>query len=377
MKVDVLIIGGGPAGLTAAYEAASRGAKVAIVDESWESGGQLRQQTQVLDSLMPPFIGLRGYELAQKLISRLEPFAIDYYLKQSVIGVYADSSIGISDDKIITKVSASSIIVATGAAETPVAFPGWTLPGVMTTGAAQILINRERVYPGQTALLVGSSDLSLEVAAQMNAVGIQVLGIVEKSDRILAREQNNLDYLNAIKIPIHLNTEVTEVKGSGKGKKVVLGQGDNSNTLEYDVDFICVDGGRHPIIEPLAVLNCKLAYRIELGVWIPYYNTNFQSSVNEVFVAGNTSGVTSQGGFILTGAIAGIGAVKYLEMADDSEMEERRKSLWKELYWLESVKSPQIWEERVSHLGEFHGIMLPNNPVLWIGISALRRCKSG
>ncbi len=186
--------------MVAAYEASSRGAEVAIVEESWALGGQLKQQTQVLDGLNSPFTGLRGYELASRLIDRLEPFNIETYLQHTFIGVYSDKSVGICNGQKITKVSASSMVVATGAAENPVVFPGWTLPGIMTIGAAQILVNRERVYPGKTTLIIGSSDLSLETAAQMMAVGIEVLGIVEKSEKLLAREKNNLDYLSQMKI---------------------------------------------------------------------------------------------------------------------------------------------------------------------------------
>jgi NADPH-dependent 2,4-dienoyl-CoA reductase/sulfur reductase-like enzyme len=372
MKVDVLIIGGGPAGLAAAYEVAGRGAKTALVDDSWSLGGQLRQQTQVLKNLVSPYTGLRGYELARKLIERLASLPVEVFLQHAMIGVYADQSIGVSDDRTLTKISAASIIVATGAAETPVAFPNWTMPGIITVGAAQILINRERVYPGYTTIIFGSSDLALEVAAQLQAVGIEVVAIVDNSAKVRAVEQENLAYFDKAGIPVYLQAEFIEVQENKLKKHLAIRKEDNS-ILEYEVDFVCLDGGRHPIIEPPAVLNCSLSYRPQLGGWLPDYNPCCQSSQKHVFVAGNTSGLTCHAGLLLTGALAGIGAADYLNLADSQTLQAQRTALWQALYGIESANYPPVWQERVAHLSDFLETKLSDNPGNWPEPAVLRR----
>jgi sarcosine oxidase subunit alpha len=114
MTTDVLILGGGPAGLAAAYEVASRGYKATIVDEARALGGQLRSQTQLIAPMPPAFSGLRGFQLADKLVSRLDGLPVEYCLQREAIGLYADGSVGVSDGKKIEKLAARKIVVATG-----------------------------------------------------------------------------------------------------------------------------------------------------------------------------------------------------------------------------------------------------------------------
>lgn len=352
MQTDVLIIGGGPAGLAAAYEVASRGYKVAIVDESWSLGGQLRQQTQVIDPMPAPFIGLRGFQLAETLVERLKEFRVEYLTKHEFIGLYEDGSAGVSNGKEIAKITPMSLIIATGAAETARTFPGWTLPGVMTIGAAQILMNRERVYPGKNALVLGSSDMALQVTKQMYDVGIEVVGVIEPAPEITARDKKILSDFNESRIPILLNTNVGAVSGKGKVEKALLNIGkEQSVERDYQVDLVCVDGGRHPVLEPFSILNCRLRYERELGGWLPCYDGNLQSSVGGIFIAGQAAGVTCQAGVILTGSIAGLGAVDYLERATTEERESCKQDFWEKLERIELAQVPEVWSARMTHMG--------------------------
>lgn len=351
METDVLILGGGPAGLAAAFEAASCGYKVTIVDEAWALGGQLRQQTQVINPLPMLFTELRGFQLAETLIARLKEYRIEYLLKHEFIGLYADGSAGVSNGEEIIKITPKSLVIATGAAETARPFPGWTLPGVMTIGAAQILINRERVYPGKTALILGSSEMALEVIKQMHDVGIEVKVLIEPTEKILAQNGKTIRTFKETGIPVLLKSRMIAVAGSGSVENALFVTCDYQNEeREYMVDFVCIDGGRHPIIEAFSILNCQLRYQRELGGWLPCYDGSLQTTVSGIFVAGQAAGVTCQAGVVLTGSIAGIGAVDYLERVTSAERETRKQAYWDELERIESMPTPEIWRARMSHM---------------------------
>src|SRR5699024_10423376 len=163
MEPEVLILGGGPAGLHAAYVAASNGAKTVVVDESFSLGGQLRSQRQSFDNLPKQFERQSGTRLAQQLIESVLSLNVTILLKHTMIGIYKDGRVGVSNGSSTIPITAKKIIVTTGAAEEASVFPGWTMPGVMTVGAAQILMNREHVLPGKNAFILGSNTFSLEV----------------------------------------------------------------------------------------------------------------------------------------------------------------------------------------------------------------------
>src|SRR5690625_6778905 len=107
METDVLIVGGGPAGLHAAYVAASNGAKTVVVDESFSLGGQLRQQTQSFDNLPKQFERQSGTRLAQELIERLVPLNVTTLLKHTMIGVYKDGR-----DRKSTRLNSSHVAIS-------------------------------------------------------------------------------------------------------------------------------------------------------------------------------------------------------------------------------------------------------------------------
>lgn len=352
MKTDLLIVGGGPAGLHAAFEPASKGVKVAIVDESFSFGGQLRQQTQFLNHLPQPYKRERGTTLRERLIDRLRSFNnIEWLPRHTLIGTYKDGRMGLSDGNKVIPVQAENVIVATGAAEEAIVFPGWTLPGVLTIGAAQILMNRERVLPGKDAIVVGSNDFSLEVAQQLNDVGVKVHGIVESRPQLCARNTDNIEKIEELNIPVFLNAQITKAQGSGKVETVHIAHGEKEIVL--DVDLICVGGGLSPILEPFEILDCKLTYQKNLGGWLPKYDTNLETSSRSIYVAGNAAGVTNMGSILVTGAIAGVSVLESLSILRPEQAAKRRQQLWHELYRMESSQHKDILDARLAVMKDF------------------------
>lgn len=155
------------------------------------------------------------------------------------------------------------MIVTTGAAERAVPFLKWTLPGVMTIGAAQTLVNRDFVVPGKKAVIFGSSDFALDVAIQLKQVGVEIEGIIEKSTKLTARDTDKINLIKQASIPIYLNSFIKEVGGNGQVEEVYVQQDQEVKT--FHVDLVCVDGGRKPITEVFYQLDCSFSYQEKLG----------------------------------------------------------------------------------------------------------------
>jgi thioredoxin reductase len=348
METDVLIIGGGPAGLSAAIETASRGLDVTIVDEASKLGGQLNQQTQVLRSLPSVYEPMRGFELATKLIGQTKDLNVRPLLNHRVVGFYKDGSAGITDEENVFPIKAKKIIVASGAAEKAVAFPKWTLPGIMTIGAAQTLINRDLVKPGREAVIVGSSDFAIETAMQLMDVGIQVKGIIEKRSAALAKEQEKVSELSRKGVPFFFNSFIREARGNGQAEQVDIEL--DGEVITQDVDLVCLDGGRAPILDVFYQLGCSFGFQEVLGGWVPQYSHTFQSDRKDVFIAGNAAGISRQGPILLTGMIAGISVCEELQAISAAEANEIREALWKEL---EILEDQEACSGRMQHIGSF------------------------
>lgn len=335
MNTDVLIIGGGPAGLHAAYVVASKGAKTILVDESFCLGGQLNQQTQHLKDLPKAFDKRTGIALARTLTDRLSGLDITVLLQHTMIGMYQDGRVGVSNGEEIIPISAEKIIVTTGAAEEASIFPGWTLPGVMTIGAAQILMNREQVLPGRRALVIGSNDFTLEVCKQFIDNGMTVEAVVEGKDELEAENERTIHFLKEANVPIFLKSSVN-VTGSGEAEKAFINH--KGKTHEKNVDVVCIGKGFSPILEAFEILNCDFTYEKRLGGWVPQYAATMKTSTPSVYVAGNAAGISNIGGTLLTAEIAAESVAEDLEYTRSENAHKERERLWKEIFELESAE---------------------------------------
>lgn len=348
METDVLIIGGGAAGLAAAYEVADKGLTVIIVEKSWSLGGHLREQTGELEYVPEKYTGLRGYELAEQLIEQIQWNSVQILLNHTLIGRYSDGHFGVSDGEKIFSIHAKKVIFATGAAEKPYIFPKWTLPGVMTAGAAQIFMNREMVKPGREMLMVGSSDFALEVSFQLHEIGVKIKGIIEKESQIAAGEQRNLDRMSQLRIPIYLESEIETLTGKSSVEKAFIHT--PNEKLEIAIDLVCTEGGFIPAIEVFQMTDTNIKFVEALGGWLPAYDKQFRISDLNIYVAGDAAGITCHGGVILSGALAGIHVVDAL--ASSPGVRERKDNLWEEMEAIETGYNSKVWQARQKHIIE-------------------------
>lgn len=161
MKREVVIIGGGPAGLAAAIEAKKDGCDVLLVDENRRAGGQLFKQLHKFFGSRAHRAGVRGIDIGKQLLMETEELGIDFWLNSACIGIFPDKRAAILRDGKTEIVEAQKLLLCTGGAENPLRFPGWTLPGVMGAGAAQTMANVQRVLPGKRILMIGSGNVGV------------------------------------------------------------------------------------------------------------------------------------------------------------------------------------------------------------------------
>lgn len=140
-RYDLIVVGAGPSGLCAAIEAAKRGLKVIVFDENEKPGGQLFKQIHKFFGSKEHRAKVRGFVIGKQLLDEANEVGVKVELNATVIGLYQDKEIVVKKGDGIYHFKADSIIIATGAAENMVTFPGWTLPGVIGAGAAQTMMN--------------------------------------------------------------------------------------------------------------------------------------------------------------------------------------------------------------------------------------------
>ena len=167
IETDVAIIGAGAAGLSAAVEASSAGAKVLVIDENSRPGGQLFKQIHKFFGSSAHLAGVRGYEIGKQLLHQVEQSGAEVMLDSLAYGYFPKEGIGLIHNNRHYVVKAKKTILAAGAKENYMAFPGSTLPGVMGAGAAQTMVNINRVLPGKKVVMVGSGNVGLIVSYQL------------------------------------------------------------------------------------------------------------------------------------------------------------------------------------------------------------------
>ncbi|HEX9117741.1 MAG TPA: FAD-dependent oxidoreductase, partial [Anaerolineae bacterium] len=181
-SVPVLIIGGGPAGLSAAIELGKRGIETLLIDDKARLGGKLVLQThRFFGSTNAVYAGTRGIDIATRLENEVRQYpSITILLNSTALAVFSDGKVGLlREGETYLLVQPEVLLVAAGAREKPLAFSGNTLPGVYGAGAFQTLVNRDRVRAAERLFIVGGGNVGLIAGYHALQAGIEVVGLVE------------------------------------------------------------------------------------------------------------------------------------------------------------------------------------------------------
>jgi NADPH-dependent 2,4-dienoyl-CoA reductase/sulfur reductase-like enzyme/Fe-S-cluster-containing hydrogenase component 2 len=226
MDVPVLIIGGGPAGMSAAIELGKLGIRVLLVDDKHRLGGKLVLQThRFFGSTQAVFAGTRGIDIATRLEKEVRKYpSIEIWLQTSALAVFSDQKVGIlknGDQYVLVKPQV--LLAAAGAREKSLAFKGNTLPGVYGAGAFQTLVNRDLIRPSEKLFIVGGGNVGLIAGYHALQAGIGVVGLVEALPECGGYKVHK-DKLVRMGVPIYTSHTILSANGEDEVQSVTIAQ---------------------------------------------------------------------------------------------------------------------------------------------------------
>lgn len=230
ISVSVLIIGGGPAGLSAAIELGKLGVDCLLVDDKHRLGGKLVLQThRFFGSVEAVFAGTRGVEIATKLEREVKQLpSIITWLQSTALAVFSDHKVGIlKEGKEYVLVKPQTLLVAAGAREKSLSFPGNTLPGVYGAGAFQTLVNRDLVRPTEKLFIVGGGNVGLIAGYHALQAGIKVVGLVEVMPECGGYKVHK-DKLARLGVPILTSHTIISANGQKSVESVTVARVDEN-----------------------------------------------------------------------------------------------------------------------------------------------------
>jgi sarcosine oxidase subunit alpha len=325
IEKELIVIGGGPAGLAAAYQAALSGCRVLVIDRNPRIGGQLIKQTHKFFGSEKQFAKTRGITIARKLITDLEEFGdrVEIQTDATAVGLYPDRVVTVLRNESYFKYHFQALVVATGAGERTLAFENNDLPGIYGAGAVQTLMNVYGILPGQEIVMVGSGNIGLIVSYQLMQAGVRVKCLLEAAPKI-GGYKVHASKLRRLGVDIRVQTTILRAIGNDRVREIETVRLDESwkpipGTEErIPVDAVCIAVGLTPLYQLLAMIGAKTLYVPELGGMVPLLDSLHQTSIPGVFVAGDAAGVEEASSAIVGGYLGGLAAASFLhhETAD-------------------------------------------------------------
>jgi NADPH-dependent 2,4-dienoyl-CoA reductase/sulfur reductase-like enzyme len=322
VRVDVVVVGGGPAGMIAARDLARAGASTVLVDESAQLGGQYYKRRSGAVRAQAGDLRRRGTELA----GQVHGAGVQVLLRTLVWGVDDDGRTLLTDCAGSPgRVAGRLLVLATGAHERVLPVPGWTLPGVVTPGLALHLAAIDRVAVGRRVLVAGSGPFLLPVAVALLGVGAEVAGVVEAGHpyrldagslaavRHPARVLQFAGYrarLAAAGVPVHQGSRVLAVHGTDRVEAVTV-TGPRGERRE-EVDALGLGWGFRPSTELAGLLGCVTALDPATGARQVHSDPDGGTSRADVLVAGEVAGIGGVGLAAARGALVATTAARRL-----------------------------------------------------------------
>ena len=305
IAADVLIIGGGPAGLSAALQLGERGINTLIVDDKDRLGGKLVLQThKFFGSIEDCYAGTRGIEIAEILGDRIRSHrSVKVWLNSTVLYVFSDKKVGIvTSGKHYRIVHPGVILNAAGARERSLVFPGNTLPGVYGAGAFQTLVNRDLVKPARRLFVVGGGNVGLIAAYHALQAGIEVVGLVEALPQCSGYKVH-ADKIKRLGVPLYTRHTILSANGSERVESITVGTLDDDfkpvagTEKTYGCDTVLIAVGLDPVNE--------------------FYREAEQAGI-KVFAAGDAREIAEASTAMFSGKIAGMEIARELGREDRS-----------------------------------------------------------
>lgn len=372
-KVDIAIIGGGPAGLMASIEAAQAGANIVMIDGREMPGGNYYKKYLYSTGSKDGLIDDQDKKELFEMVDGANRLKIRFLNETTVWGVFRDArfyttdkdqfptysvhdpsfTLALQGPNEVDSIEARSLIIAPGVYDRIFPFPGWTLPGVMSLGGAQLLLKEQGWVPGKRILVAGTGPLLLAVAADLSKAGADIVALVDTSSLLdgwqsiyhflfgnIGKLIQGFKYwqtLRKYKVPLLFRHAVFHVIGESSVQAAIVGKVDNvGHPIEgtertYTVDTVCLGFGFLPLSELALQLGCSVHYDTDLRTFLPNHDERMETSVPYVFVAGDITGLGGKNLARLQGQIAGIAACGKLGFLSNDSVINRIKMIYPKL----------------------------------------------
>jgi len=370
ISTDILVVGAGPAGMCASIEALNQGARVVLVDENLQMGGQLVKQTHKFFGSKHEKAGTRGIQIAvdleKELRSQESKGKIKIMLNSTVIGYYEGEkgkhkfALLKRDDyeESLYEVNVKAVVFSTGAMENMLLFPGNDLPGVYGAGAVQTLMNVYGVKPGDKVVMVGAGNVGLIVSYQLLQAGIKVDRVLEAMP-IIGGYHVHAAKLRRCGVPIQTSHSIKEVYGKDKVEGVIVVKLDKNwqpvpgSEEKVSCDTVCLAVGLTPSTRLLSQVGVEMEFVGEAGGFVALHDEDMKTTVPNVYVAGDSSGIEEASTAMIEGKIAGVSAA--FSIGFDKNAKRLKKQYIEELERLREGpfgEKPRVGKNKIKKLFE-------------------------
>ena len=339
-KIDLVIVGAGPAGMAAAVEAAGHKLSVLVLDEQPEEGGQIYRSVSTTERLRPESYTLLGddYQKGKKLQFSFQQTGVKYLSNAIVWNIEPDMTVNYLHNGSTHQVAASRLLIATGAQERPVPIPGWTLPGVMGAAAADVLLKSSGVVPSGKIVLVGSGPLLWLAASRLAEAKAEISAVLETV--------NFSNYLKALphlplalpsagyllkglrmkslvcKARIEVISGVTDLRAEGTEELQNLHFKHRKKYKIIEVDTLLLHEGVVPNIQLSSHMGCEHDWNELQNYWHPVLDEWGNTSIDGVAVAGDSGIVAGAQVAEASGHLAGLEASYQLGRISKNQRDE-------------------------------------------------------
>ena len=307
---------------------------VVVLDEGAAPGGQIFRRYGPGFSVTDAHAAGHEYRDGETLIDEARASGADIRSRTVVWGAWDKTLAYVTNETRSGLIEAKVIIIATGARDRAVAFPGWTLPGVITAGAAKTMVAIQRVLPGRRILMAGSGPLALAFSAQLREYGANIVEVTEAAPgpslgdlvelglngepAVLMDAARYRAQLMLQRVPFSYSTMIVRVEGKTEVERAVVARVDrdwrvvSGTERAIEVDTVLLGYGLESNSEMARLFNCALRFDRTGGGWLPVRDARMQTSVPGVYAAGDGGGVGGSRSARQQGRIAGMAAAEML-----------------------------------------------------------------
>jgi NADPH-dependent 2,4-dienoyl-CoA reductase/sulfur reductase-like enzyme len=320
-RIDLIIVGAGPAGTSAALEATARGLSVTVLDENPAPGGRIWQALERRGAADP------DEAAALEHLRQFRACPADTRYRAAVWAIEPDGTVFWSEDGVVRSACARQILLATGTTERPMPIPGWTLPGVMTVGAAQIALKTGGLVPEGKVWLAGQGPLLLLYAAQVLHAGGRLAGILDLSDRgarrgALRHLRDALPAWRELAKGLFWRHEIARARVPWLRASALRAEGMDTLThvsfavrgrrRSEEAEMLLLHDGVVPSLQISRALGCAHRWNAAQRCWQPATDVWGHSSLPQVLIAGDGAGIGGAAVAAISGRIAGLAAAHAL-----------------------------------------------------------------